>query len=356
MCVPLIFIACKCRFVEMYRSRSSADASSLLSLPHPLPVAASLASRTIPSVAKILLDFGPACSSSIEVFTLALREAREGRAMDEWQVGELLVSLLPGTEKPGAGDDMGAFNIVQGIDEDEKSVDVGGCISGGSGAETGAGTGICTGTREGAGGSKQSPGSWQVNVIADVLTRECEGLNWASMVRAFDCSIVESTVTSQEAFQILASLVLRVSGRPLNAEGLMGSWGHKRAQLILLAHSASAPAYLVDFSGLLSSESLLGGEDGKGNKGKGKGKGKGNVVSGAANVPTPENSAWLCQPVYTTLISLANLGFAAEVLRILLDTATIYPEYVVFARISSPIFKFLHSMLLSSIVSFCNYV
>jgi CCR4-NOT transcription complex subunit 1 len=252
------------RFIEVYRSRWGQSSGALTAYS-----STSVAARPSKvSVTAVLLDFGPACSASVEMFEKALHDT--GRALDESQLGELLVSVLPGSRPlPGGSAGDMVFPTLQGVDEE----------------------------------SGKSEQRWNLDVISDVLARECRGYNWVNVVRHFDQQTV--TIKSEGAFQCLVKLVYKISGQPLKAEGLLGNWGNKTEQFHILAYASNAPRTSVDFSGIFTPENRLDG-----------------------NVAMPENLSWVCSPLYSTLISLANRGLAPDVRELLISATRSFPEYV----------------------------
>lgn len=252
------------RFIEVYRSHRVQSSGAL-----PAYSSTSVAARSSKvGVTAVLLDFGPACSASVEIFAKALHDT--GKTLDEPQLGELLVSVLPGSRTlPGGSAGDVVFPTLQGVDE-----------------ETG-----------------KSEHRWNLDVISDVLARECRGYNWVTVVRHFDQQTV--TIKSEGAFQCLVRLVYKISGQPLKAEGLLGNWGNKTEQFHILAYASNAPRASIDFSGLFTPENRLEG-----------------------NIAMPENLSWMCLPLYNTLISLANRGLAPDVRELLISATRSFPEYV----------------------------
>jgi hypothetical protein len=138
----------------------------------------------------------------------------------------------------------------------------------------------------------------------------------------------------------------KISGQPLNVEGLLGNWSNKPCQLSLLNYAANSPRSVVDFSSIINPESrfiiiiiiiiivkhifLL-------------------FFSNSlffiycylrieGEISAPSNLSWMCIPFYNTFMILANSGFASEVLQILTNAATMYPEYVLIglAQVKDP--------------------
>ena len=89
-------------------------------------------------------------------------------------------------------------------------------------------------------------GAWNLDVVAEVLFPECTKMNWVTVVRCFDHPRV--VIKTEQTFECLVKLVYKVSGQPLNVEGLFGNWGNKLEQLHLLSLAANTSSRAVDFS------------------------------------------------------------------------------------------------------------
>ena len=151
-----------------------------------------------------------------------------------------------------------------------------------------------------------SDGAWNLDVVAEVIGKEVsKSLNWVVVTRYFDQP--NAVIPNEAVFQNLCKLVNKISGKPIAMEGLLGNWGNKRGQLAMLSLAASCPRQAVDCSSLLPSD---------------------RDSSIDSEVPTPANFSWLCPPLYTSLISLANSGLANEVLHVLTAAAQQFPEHV----------------------------
>jgi len=104
------------------------------------------------SIAAILLDFGPSCSSSVDAFQATLRDT--GHSFNEKQLGEFIIAIITNSRIfpssiNSAGDSI--YSLVQGNDDESK-------------LET----------------------NWNYDVIAEVMSKECASLNWINVVRNFD--------------------------------------------------------------------------------------------------------------------------------------------------------------------------
>jgi CCR4-NOT transcription complex subunit 1 len=223
-------------------------------------------------VAKLISTLGGECSHSVETFTGCLRQIDS--VLDELQVAEILGSIICEAMNQGSSEPEGLrlISLIQGLEVEPK--------------------------REG-----KSAAQWNFQVVADVLSRECKKLNWAKVVSALDQSRLN--LVSKPAFIMIAKMIKLISDKPLPAEGLVGRWKNRFAQLALLNNATQSPADLVDFRTLWSPERILEG-----------------------SIATPENLSWTCQAVYMTLLQLSTDGLSHEVLHILSDAATKYPEYV----------------------------
>ena len=82
-------------------------------------------------------------------------------------------------------------------------------------------------------------------------------------------------------------------------------WDNRAAQMALLAYAANAPRTMVDFGPLVAPDQVL-----------------------SDDVRRPDNSSWMCVPLYAALIGLAASGLSMEVTEALAGAAGAYPEYV----------------------------
>lgn len=154
---------------------------------------------------------------------------------------------------------------------------------------------------------------WNLEAVAEVLNKECRGMNWILVAKSLDNPNL--SIRSESDFLILIRLLMRISGAPVQAAGFLGPWQNKAAQLPILTLSANSPRNMIDFSSLITAEQII-----------------------AGDIPTPSNLSWICLPLYARFLDLANSGLAMDVLEILSKAAASYPEYflVSLAQVSDP--------------------
>ena len=154
---------------------------------------------------------------------------------------------------------------------------------------------------------------WNTEVIGEVLSQECKSLDWTVVVKKFDQPILK--IRSEADFLKLVGLFSVISGTPLPAAGLMHLWDNRVAQLTLLILGANAQRNIVDFFALTTPDQKIPGE-----------------------VPFPPNYSWMCLPLYSVLIGLAQSGHTVEVSAVLISAASTYPEYIAvgLAQIQDP--------------------
>ena len=128
---------------------------------------------------------------------------------------------------------------------------------------------------------------WNLEVVANVLAQECRSLNlnWTLVAQRLDQPNL--VVRSQLHFELLARLFVRISGVAMPAAGLMRLWANRAAQLAILILGTKAARNVVDFSALVTADQYL-----------------------AEDVPTPNNFSWVCLPLYSILLELANAGMS----------------------------------------------
>jgi CCR4-NOT transcription complex subunit 1 len=153
--------------------------------------------------------------------------------------------------------------------------------------------------------------NFNLDVVVDVLSRECRGMRWPNVCRALD--LPNLIVVNDGHFQTLVKLFVAISGRPLPAIGLMGLWSNRTAQLALLHYSWNAPRTQVDFSDMYNNSIVFEGAMGE------------DVNS---LIPSPPNSSWRCLLLYRTLLDIAVAGLAVQVLELFLQAVRLYPEYI----------------------------
>lgn len=161
-------------------------------------------------IATILLERGPSCSSSKELFRQVLKDT--GIPLTEDQLAGIIVVLV------------------------NKFVN--------STAELG---GIDDGSNK-----------WNLDNVADVLSVEAKGLNWTAVVHYFDQP--QLVIRFEAMFVFIARMFVRIAGMAVPAAGLVGTWVNKHTQLAMLLLAANAPRNLVDFSAIVSAEQQLPGE------------------------------------------------------------------------------------------------
>lgn len=227
------------------------------------------------SVARVLSDFGFQCSATVESFRQVIHRDMQIANLDESQVADLLVSFVPHSQQDATKKQSEAGSLALSLLQDSRCTDETGQLR-----------------------------WWNLDVVATVLKEDCKSLNWSSVVRGIDRASF-LFVPSEAEFVLFTKLFTKISGRPLPAVGLMSVWDNRQVQLAFIAFASSAQKQLVDFSELLSGVHLDG-----------------------VDVPCPPNNSWLCVPLYSTLLAIAARGSSADVVKILTDAASLYPEYV----------------------------
>eukprot|EP01038_Epipyxis_sp_PR26KG_P009842 gene9842-13237_t len=212
-------------------------------------------SRQRMSVASILDEFGTQCATNSDIFRKTLQSI--GIKIDEEQLAGIIVNILP---RP----------IPSASDSEEKKLEI------------------------------SNP--WNLEVIAEVLSQECRGLNWVNVTKCLD--MPNLVIRSETDFTLLTRIFVRIAGTAMPAIGILAPWNNRNAQLAMLTLGANSPRNIVDFTSFVSPDQLIPGE-----------------------IPTPPNLSWLCLPIYTRFFELANNGMQHEVLEILSKAAGTYPEY-----------------------------
>lgn len=219
-------------------------------------LSASIRKKTI--IAKALIEFSPQCSANAETFRSALQEINV--PIDEQQAAEIIVAVLYPYPSKSEPENKISFNL---------------------------------------------------EVVCDVLSRECRHLRWPNVCRSLDTP--SFAMVNEGIFQTLVKIFIAISGRPLPAIGLMGLWSNRSAQLALLHYSWNAPRNQVDFSDMFANAIVLEAPTNE---------------DGQSMVPAPQNSSWRCVPLYRTLLDLASSGMAIQVLEVFLQAVRLYPEYI----------------------------
>ena len=216
------------------------------------------------SIAQVLSDYGCQCSQSVVSFRAALEEIKSKIALDEEQLGKIITTVT----QPPSVDNMQIFNLLQGDESKLKSMTL-----------------------------------WNLDVVSEVLAADTKSLDWTIVVRSLDQPNLK--IRSEQDFLIIVKLVIRISGKPFPAAGLMGSWENRTAQLAFIVLGANLPRNVIDYAPICTPDCKLEGE-----------------------VPFPSNLSWMSVHLYKTLIDLATRGLAREVLEALVAAAGMYPEYV----------------------------
>ena len=162
------------------------------------------------AIASILLERGPSCSFSKELFRQVLKDT--GVTLTEDQLATIIVVLV--------NKFISSTSELGGIDD----------------------------------GSNK----WNLDNVADVLSAEAKGLNWTAVVHYFDQP--QLVIRFEAMFVFIARMFVRIAGMAVPAAGLVGTWVNKQTQLAMLILAANAPRNLVDFSAIVSAEQQLPGE------------------------------------------------------------------------------------------------
>ena len=217
------------------------------------------------SIAPVLANCGCQCSASVASFRATFQDIVTKIPFNEEQLGKIIVMV----SQPSL-DATQIYTLLQSSDEEGKG---------------------------------KSMNQWNVDVVAEVLSADTKAFDWSLVVRHLDQPTLK--IRSEQDFLFIVKLVIRMSGKPLPAAGLMGVWENMTAQLAFLVLGANLPRNVVDFSMLCTSDCKLEGE-----------------------VPSPANYSWMSVLLYKTLISIATRGMQREVLDTLVAAASNYPEYV----------------------------
>eukprot|EP00602_Paraphysomonas_sp_CaronLab_P009030 CAMPEP_0185024952 /NCGR_PEP_ID=MMETSP1103-20130426/8098_1 /TAXON_ID=36769 /ORGANISM="Paraphysomonas bandaiensis, Strain Caron Lab Isolate" /LENGTH=2202 /DNA_ID=CAMNT_0027558051 /DNA_START=281 /DNA_END=6889 /DNA_ORIENTATION=- len=228
-------------------------------------------------LARALRDIGYQCSASSDTFRKTLSEFGVSR-LEERHVADILLLVVPRDGMKRDGDHTAESALLYALLQDSP-------------------------VPTGDGGELQW---WNLEVVVAVLSENARHMKWAAVVRHMDVSSALFPPSESE-FVLLVKLFSRISGRPFPASGLMGAvWENRTAQLAFIVLACGTSRNLVDFSDMNPGAHRLESQE----------------------VPTPHNGSWMCVHVYSTLLAIAARGNSAEVVKILTDASTQYPEYV----------------------------
>jgi hypothetical protein len=133
-----------------------------------------------------------------------------------------------------------------------------------------------------------------LDVVADVLSQECRGLNWTLVAKHLDHQAL--VIRSEQDYQLLSRFFVRVAGCAIPAAGLLSqNWNNRAAQFAVLTLAANSPRNIVDFSALIAPDQIIQGE----------------------GISTPPNYSWLCLMLYPRFFFLAACGMGNEVVDVL---------------------------------------
>jgi hypothetical protein len=118
------------------------------------------------SVASILADFGCKYSASVDTFRQVLREI--GITLDEEQVAEIIVTLLAKNREQLDAGESKIFSVL---------------------------------------GDEQNSSQWNLEVVGEVLTQDCRGLNWTQVTQKLDQPNL--SIRNEADFQRLIGLFTR---------------------------------------------------------------------------------------------------------------------------------------------------
>ena len=221
------------------------------------------------SIAQILNEIGGSCSTTTEIFRNTLHKINI--KIDEEQLAMIIITIL-----------SRAIND----NEEKKKLD------------------LLSTTTNNTTSSNYIP--WNLEIIADVLLNECQGLNWINVTKYLDQPNL--TIRSESDYQLLTRFFVRISGTTIPVNGLLSNtWNNKHAQLAILTLASNSPRNIIDFSNFITSDQLLSGD----------------------SINTPSNLSWLCLSLYSRFLILASNGLTTEVMDILIKSAINYPEYFI---------------------------
>ena len=266
-------------------SLTGAHASHGAELERDILLQLNFALRSSSSLASVLSDFGSLCSLNVETLSAVLKEVNI--PLDEKQVADIIVMILS-TLPNQSGSNAPAESKVQLLPM-LQSADI---------------TAL-----------EQTEYVWNVEVVAEVLSRHCPQLNWAQFLHWLDRP--ELKISSELSFVLMAKLIRVISGRPMSLVGVAnGLWENRLAQYNILNYSLRAPKELADFSGLKFLECSL-------------------EVDG---MEIPVNKNLLCVSYFATLLALADEGLSSQVMEIIGPLVSDFPEYmtVVLASLEEP--------------------
>ena len=249
-----------------------------------IPISSSIRSNVC--VSKALQDFGYQCSANQNTFRRALYNDIGVGALDEGHVADLLIMCIPrqGSVSDSATSSENSF-LYSLLHDASPS----------------------------GGGKDAALHWWKTDTVCSVVSEDCQQLNWSNVLRRID-NATNLFVPSEAEFNLIAKLYSRMCSRPLQMAGLMSVWENRVVQLAFLSLASKAPRNLVDFSELFSRNNRLVKAEAGSEK--------------EFDIPTPPNLSWMCQSLYTILLTIASRGNSNDVVQLFMNASHHYPEYV----------------------------
>lgn len=241
--------------------------------------ASSIASSILQSLdmAGFIKDLGYSCTASTDRFREALKES--GVGMDERQAA-LLLCLVATTHK-GPVNEMS----TEAANELRSSPSSSSSLSSSPAAPD----------EGGEGGMEGAPTTWNLDVMAGVISTDYPSLDWNRV--ALELDQPRLFIANQQALSNLITLYERAASVPFPLRVLLRPWTHKVGQLSFIHQAIAAPPSLLTFSST-----------------------SGRMQEPFESMPDirqgPPNKAWLSIDLISTLLSFSetSLWYSARTL------------------------------------------
>lgn len=159
--------------------------------------------------------------------------------------------------------------------------------------------------------SNKAGNSWNIEVIADVMSTEVQGMDWVVVLQKLDNP--SFFLRSESNYQTLLWFFMRLGRSQISAVPLLKLWNNKTAQLSILTYGLHSDS--LNFSDVIPLEPQLG-----------------------LDVKMPKSGSWLSLSLFSILLELAASGLSIMVLEIFVHASSLFPEYVLlgFAQVIDP--------------------
>ena len=148
-------------------------------------------------------------------------------------------------------------------------------------------------------GGDQSP--LNVDRLSAALRPLCSQVDWGEAPKYFDTTVYP--IRNETDCFNMSQFYLKLSGKPLPASVLLGSWSNKLSQTALLAHCLRTDQ--IDFADFERQDYSL-----------------------PAEVVVPKSGSWLCLKLFAVLLEIASTGLSIMVLEIFVVAAASCPECI----------------------------